>query len=109
MITEATNLSIHFTSSDVTLLDSDCKIVLGHNWISRFNPLIDWVLGSIKFRIPLQQVPALSTQRLNPSSISPSPTDSPKAPSLRAPQIALINAIAYAHACKLEGSMQFSL
>ena len=42
-------------------------------------------------------------------SISPSLTDSPKAPSLQAPQIALINAIAYAHACKLEGSMQFSL
>ena len=42
-------------------------------------------------------------------SISPSLTDLPKAPGLWAPQIALINAIAYARACKLEGSMQFSL
>ena len=42
-------------------------------------------------------------------SISPSPTNSPKAPGLWAPQIALINAIAYARTCKLEGSMQFSL
>ena len=82
--------------------------------------MIDWVLGSIEFRTPLQGVPALSSlpnssapslsaQRLDPLSISPSPTDSPKAPSLQALQIALINAIAYACACKLEGSMQFSL
>ena len=34
MITEATNLSIRFTSSNVTLLDLDCKIVLGHNWLT---------------------------------------------------------------------------
>ena len=41
MITEATNLSIRFTSGKVTLmtfyvtpLDSDCKIVLGHNWLT---------------------------------------------------------------------------
>ena len=120
MITEATDLSIHFTSGDVTPLDSDCKIVLRQNWLTRFNLLIDWVLGSIVFRTPLQQVPApsslpdpiapsLSAQRLDPLSVSPSPTDSPKAPGLRAPQIALINAVVYAHACKLEGSMQFSL
>ena len=120
MITEATNLSICFTSGNVTPLDSDCKIVLGHNRLTRFNPLIDWVLGSIMFRTPSQQVPAPSSlpdpsapspsaQRLDPSSISPSLTDSPKAPGLRAPQITLINAIAYARACKLEGSIQFSL
>ena len=127
MITEATDLSIRFTSGDVTPmtfyvtpLDLDCKIVLGHNWLTQFNLLIDWVLGSIEFRTPSQRVPAPSSlpdpsapspsaQRLDPSSISPSPTDLPKAPGLRAPQIALINAIAYARACKLEGSIQFSL
>jgi len=41
IITEATDLPIHFPSGDVTLmtfyvtpLDSDCKIVLGHNWLT---------------------------------------------------------------------------
>ena len=51
-----------------------------------------------------------STLRLNPSSVSlPSPTDSPKAPGLWAPPITLINAVAYVCACKLEGSIQFSI
>ena len=51
-----------------------------------------------------------SALRLDPLSVSsPSPTDSPKAPGLRAPPIALINAAAYVCACKLEGSIQFSI
>ena len=41
------------------------------------------------------------------STSSPSLTNSPKAPGLWAPPIALINAAAYVHACKLEGSIQF--
>ena len=118
IITKATDLSIQFPSGDVTPLDSDCRIILRHNWLTQYNPLIDWVLSSIEFRTPLQQVPApsslpnhdaqsLSALRLDPLSVSsPSPTDSLKAPSLRAPPIALINAAAYVHACKLEGSIQ---
>jgi len=34
IITEATDLPIRFPSGDVTPLDSDCKIVLGHNWLT---------------------------------------------------------------------------
>jgi len=102
-------------------LDSDCKIVLGHNWLTRYNPSIDWVLSSIKFRTSTQQVPtpsslpdpvvhSLSALRLDAMSVSsPSPTNSPQAPGLWAPPIALINAAAFLKACQLDGSQQFSI
>ena len=125
IITHTTDLSIHFTSGNitpmtffVTLLDSDCRIVLGHNWLTRFNPLIDWVLGSIKLRLPPHQMPTPSSppdsSRLDASSLVPTPpqaplNDTPDAPGLRAPPIAFINAAAYARVCKLEGSTQFLL
>jgi len=128
IITKAADLPIHFPSGNitpmtiyVTLLDSDCKVVLGHNWLTQYNLSIDWVLSSIKFRTSMQQVPTTSSLpnpvahspsalRLNTTSVSsPSPTDLPQAPGLRAPPITLINAAAFLKACQLDGSQQFSI
>ncbi|KIM67466.1 hypothetical protein SCLCIDRAFT_21007 [Scleroderma citrinum Foug A] len=107
MITEATNLTIQFPSGDVTPLNSNCRIILGHNWLTQYNLLIDWVLSSIEFRTPSHEH---SPSTLRPDTLSVSAlTDSPTAPSLQAPPIALINTAAYVRACKLEGSIQFSL
>ena len=102
-------------------LDSECKIVLRHNWLTRYNPSIDWVLSSIEFQTRAQGMPTPSTPSVSPVlSKQPVPglanhpgstssDDAPDCPPLTAPHISLINAAAYVHACKLEGSLQFQL
>ena len=85
-------------------------VVLGHNWLSH-NLLIDWVLGSITFQTSL--LDSLANPPLVNGQAASAPDLTPLEPEstlkLEAPQIALINAAAFMHACKLEGSVTLRL
>ena len=56
-ITKTVTLTITFPSGDplvvtfyVTPLDSTCDVVLGYNWLHRYNPLVNWSENSVAFR-----------------------------------------------------------
>jgi len=100
-------------------LDSECSIVLGHNWLTHYNLLIDWVLSSLTFQTPAQSLLAPPStpspvQSGNPVSSLPGQSDPGLVPSVDTPvcalpHISLINTAAFVHACKLEGSTKYQL
>ena len=123
-VTEAIKLKIQFSTGEVTsetffvtLLDSSCVLVLGHSWLTHYNPLIDWVLGHIEFQKGTLQMPAAPV----PPSVEPTPVSAPAVahplgspltsdlPPLSAPYVSLIGAAAFVHTCKLPRAMNFTL
>src|SRR6202041_2426684 len=129
MITKAIDIPLQITPGHitpftfyVTMLNPSCVVVLGYNWLTCYNPLIDWVLSSITFPSPHIENPIPETRPLMRASISeemelPSTSD-PFDPEFRAESttplvepkidISLINAVAYLQACSLPGAQQFS-
>ena len=94
-------------------------IVLGHHWLTHFNPTIDWVLGCISFHQtsqpetkmspPVETLPSLAP--LSSLEITSPETSEPFLPvkNRKPPQVTLINASMYAHTCKLKGTQHFQL
>jgi Retroviral aspartyl protease len=111
-ITEAIELPLRFPDSHtqsvyfyVTPLDPSDSVVLGQNWLTRYNPLIDWVLGSITFRTPLSD-PLVETQL---ASAPTSSAESESPPKLKEPRVALLDAATLMRTCTLDGSRCFLL
>ena len=122
----------HHIAFFVAPLDPTCDAVLGLNWLSKYNLLVDWSLCQITFHTPKhvkillpESTPASSMIAAHTVSIPTSlstpavvgtlhcrltaATCTPAFPAPSPPDICLINAVAFLQASKLEGSKTFHI
>ena len=115
----------------VTLLDSSCQIVLGYNWLTHYNLLIDWVLSSIIFPTTDKENPVsdsrpslratvseeMELQTFSDNSVpvpdywEDNPTPDIPDTLIATPKvdISLVDMVAYLRTCELSGTQQFTL
>ena len=129
IITQAIDIPIQISPGHVTPftfyvtpLDSSCSVVLGYNWLTRYNPLIDWVLSSITFPATNKENPVSEPRTFMRATVSEEMEQHPKSDNSDIPEdnptpntptpkvdISLVNAVSFLRACELPGTQQFTL
>ena len=80
--------------------------MLGHNWLTHYNMLIDWVLGSIKFCSPLQTNSLTSPETVATAPLSSDPLTLTPLVILK---VSFINAAAFTHISKMDDNQVYQL
>ena len=92
------------------LLDPSTPLVLGYNWLTCYNLLIDWVLGSTTFHPQLLEKlnpPLTSFARSAQLPLHKPPYSDVPPSSAPALTVSIINSATFLHACKLPGAKSF--
>jgi hypothetical protein len=121
-IPQAIDLDIQFPTGEVTLisfyvtkLDPSVPVVIGYSWLSCYNLLVDWARSQIIFQTPnnLARETLTSADTLSPPidnpQLPPTPLTSqnPVSGNTQVPSVSMVNATAFLHAAKLQGSQTF--